>query len=417
MIIALFVVAILLLTCASGACSSAEVAFFSLPSSRVKQFRSDPHPRKQQVARLLAQPKSLLVTIFLCNTIANVLLQNFSSDLFGRIGAGTFAKVGVPTILVLFFGELMPKYFGLIHNITLSLLAAPTLEAIQHSTKPLRTILVTLTTFFSRVIFFFLKPSAPLSKEEIRHLLASSESQGYIHRDESEMILALLDLEEMSAKEIMVHRQAMPSYHIDEPLSKLAHLFSETALQEIPVFQRPDEKLLGIISAKTFLVERPRIKRSQDLVPILQSPFFIPENTSARILLRSMRRLQEPLALIIDEYGMVSGMVYQEDLMTSLCRHLAPPKTIQPEYTPIGSRAIIAEGTMPIEAVRKRFGVTLKSAYHAITLGGYLTEKLGCIPQNGASWQEEGLFFRILERDSVRIRKVYVQPLSGGGKG
>ena len=110
MILALQIIAIALLTLGSAYFSCSEVAFFSLPASKVRGWRGAQDPKKQQVARLLARSKSLLVTIFICNTITNVLVQNTSSDLFT---GSWLLKVGLPLLLILIAGELLPKYFGL----------------------------------------------------------------------------------------------------------------------------------------------------------------------------------------------------------------------------------------------------------------------------------------------------------------
>src|SRR5262245_32706593 len=169
------IIAIVLLTLASGFASCSEVAFFSLPSSKVRSFRSHSDPRRRLVAKILGRSKSLLVTIFMYNTIANVLLQNTSSDLFSDTANGWILKVGLPLLLVLILGELIPKHLGLIHNERLALHFAPYVEWLEWIITPFRVLLTNIASFASRLVFFFLKAEPALSKEELQHILDSSE--------------------------------------------------------------------------------------------------------------------------------------------------------------------------------------------------------------------------------------------------
>src|SRR5258708_29896530 len=116
MIVSVLIILVLVLTLASAFCSLSEIAFFSLPLSKVRAFRHDINHRKRQIAKLLKDPKGLLVTIFLLNTIVNILVQNITSDILDPLHGSWMIKVGVPLALVLIFGELFPKYLGLLYN-------------------------------------------------------------------------------------------------------------------------------------------------------------------------------------------------------------------------------------------------------------------------------------------------------------
>ena len=172
MIESLQIVAIILLTIASAFFSCSEVAFFSLPSAKVRHFQYQLDTRKRLVARILGRSKSLIVTIFMYNTIINVLLQNTSSDLF--VG-GWLYKVGIPLVLVLVLGELIPKYYGLIANERLALIFAPFIVWLEWIITPFRIAITSIASYLSRIFFFYLKAEPPLSKDELEHILKSSE--------------------------------------------------------------------------------------------------------------------------------------------------------------------------------------------------------------------------------------------------
>lgn len=412
MMIALQIVAILLLTLASAFFSCSEVAFFSLPTSKIRAFRSQQDPRKRNVGQILSRSKSLLVTIFMYNTIVNVLLQNSTSDLFAGASGGWLLKVGIPLILVLIAGELIPKYLGLVHNEKLALLFAPAIEKLEWIITPLRVLVTKVSYTLSRLFFFFLKAEPALSKDELAHILKSSEGTGILHQDEAALIYGVLKLEDKQINELMRPRSEMPMYDIEEPISKLIHLFSNELLTEVALVEMPQEKMLGVIRARDFFIKRSEISKGRDLLKILRKPFYVPETTTASTLLQQLRGQNTNSAWIVDEYGTTCGMATEHDLLSEVVGSTSKSKEEKPEYERISNDTIVASGTMPLDDVRELFEVELTSEYHMITIGGFITEKIGDIPAAGSVLEEEPLYMRVLSSNNTRIRKVYIQKRS-----
>src|SRR5262249_39286774 len=161
----------------------------------------------------------------------------------------------------------------------------------------------------SRLIFFFLKSETPLTKDELEHLLQSSEGKGLLHQEEAELILGALSLDDKQIKELMEPRSSMPFYDIHEPISKLIYLFTEETLSHVYVFDMPDEKIVGVISVRDFFIYRDLIERGEDLYPFLKQPYFVPETTQANVVLEKLRLQNIPSALIVDEYGRGAGLI------------------------------------------------------------------------------------------------------------
>lgn len=157
MIIALLFLSILILS--SAYCSSSETALFSLSTMQIKTYETSADRTKQLIAKLLKHPKDLLVTVFMLNTLVNILLQNTASHLFQNTHSWTL-KVGVPLVVTLIFGEIIPKYIGLQNNTALSYLAAPSIAFFQDILRPIRIFTVKITQPLSRLMFFFLKKRA-----------------------------------------------------------------------------------------------------------------------------------------------------------------------------------------------------------------------------------------------------------------
>ncbi len=284
----------------SGYFSASESALFSLSSMRIKAYQKDSNPRKKLIANLVLHPRDLLVTVFMLNTVINILIQNVSSSLFGE-NASWYFKIGVPLILVLFLGEIFPKTYGLQNNQQLSYLVAPSIFYLQHLLKPIRKWTIAITTLVSRFMFFFLKKEQEISKEELKHVLKISEEQGILPSEEAELIRGYLSLQDVSVKELMHPREDMLRFDIHDPLSKLLILFKEKQLSRIPVIDKDTDNIIGIISAKQFFIHRHKIISSSDLKNWLSKPFYIPENTPGRLLLKHFNQKKEEMAVVVDE--------------------------------------------------------------------------------------------------------------------
>ena len=417
----ILIAAILLLTVASSFCSLSEIAFFSLPATKVRSYRHHLSAKKRQIAKLLRESKNLLVTIFLLNTIANILVQNLSSDLFSEEAGSWLFKVGIPLILVLVFGELVPKYLGLLFNEQVAEFSAPFYDWFQKISAPLRHAIYHVANFFSRLLFFYMKVEKPLSEEELEHILQTSEGKGLLHEEEARLLKGYMTLEEKQARDVMLPRNMLPAYDIELPLSKLIFLFSEKNLETVPICKNSLDNFLGMLDATCFFIHRNEIKNQENLHKFLYQPFFTPETTSLKLLLEQMQRQEEKIVLVVDEYGAISGSVTKKEIIRAVFKTEGDGKgkrraESSPNYVKVAKESIIANGNMPLSELSDLFDEKLESAYHAVTIGGYLSEKLGTIPQHGVTYQEGELFFRVLEAEPTKVRKVYIQYQKEGKK-
>jgi putative hemolysin len=390
--------------------SASETALFSLSSLKVKSFKTDPDPRKQLTAELLASPRNLLVTIIILNVVANILIQNTTAGLFGRL-SGWALNVGVPLALTLVFGEVIPKSIGLVNNAELSYRVAPLMNFCQKLLLPFRRLLVAVTNVVSRALFFFLKKEQEISIDEMQHALRTSRKFGVLSEEEAELVRGYLTLQEMTVKERMRPREEVLYFDVDEPLSKLVHLFVDQECSRIPVCDKGLDHIVGVITSRLFFLHRPLLKEVSQLRPILESPFFVPESIPARALLRQFYDKQESFAIVVDEYGSVSGIVALEDLVETVVGEIVDRRDDKAVYTRSSEDVIIASGKMEVADLEKMFDVVLPSENHVVTIGGYLTEKMGDIPKSGSKYLTPDFLFHVLAADPTRVRRVYIRRL------
>lgn len=406
----LLVSLLLSLTFLSGYFSATEIAFFSLPSTTIKTFNNSLDPKKKLVAKLISHPRDLLVTVFMLNTFVNILLQNVASSMFGR-SASWSLKVGVPLIITLLFGEIIPKYIGIQNNVSITKLVAPQINLLQNLLKPLRKFIIAITVPISRLLFFFLREEKRISNEELEHVLQQSKEHGVLNPEEVDLIAGFLNFQESDVREIMRPREEILFYDIEEPLSKLIYLMVDQQCTRIPVFQHTIDNVLGIITAKDFFLKRDLILLPTDVIPFLSPPFYVPETTSAPQLLKQFNESNEEIAIVVDEYSSLAGLITFEDLVEVVVGQISDLRDAKNLYTVAGEKEIIASGKLELELLNKIFRTNLKSLNNMVTIGGWLMEQMGEIPKSGAKYEFEGVLFQILAAEPNRIRRVYIHRL------
>jgi CBS domain containing-hemolysin-like protein len=410
----LSILLIILLTLSSGYFSSSETALFSLSSMKVRSYQTSSNPRKQLIAELLRKPRDLLVTVFMLNTLVNILLQNVASHMYGE-SAGWDLKVGVPFVITLVFGEIIPKYIGLHNNAALSYLVAPSIHFFQVWIEPIRKWTVAITNPISRFMFFFLKKEKNISRDELKHALETSEERGILSHEESELMWGYLKLHSVLVKELMNPREDILFYSTDEPLTKLTYLFIDQECSRVPVCEGNLDNVLGMISARQFFLCQNELNSSEDLKKHLSKPFYIPETTSARILLSRFDERGKVIALAVDEYGTISGIISREDLTEVVVGEIADRRDQKVLFTRAGKNEIIASGKLELHEFNQIFNSDLTSSAHMVTIGGWLTEQLGTIPKSGTHHRAKGFLFQVLAADPNRIKRLYIRKHQGGG--
>ncbi|MCP5469952.1 MAG: HlyC/CorC family transporter [Chlamydiales bacterium] len=389
----LFLAALVLL---SGFFASSLIALFSLTTSEV---RLEKCPR---IPRLLARPRDLLVTLLFCDICANILIQNTTASLFGPLSSWVI-KVAVPLGIILIFGEILPKTIAIAFNAKIARMVAPVVEWIQRLLGPVRRFITFITTHISNTLFFFLKKDQPLSSKEIQYVLQTSEKSGLLNHDEAQLVQGFLSLSTHTIKEKMHPRSEIIAFNLDDPIEKLVELFVEKKCARILVYKGDLQNLLGICVARELFLD------GSDLTAILQKPFYVPESLSARTLLRQFHQTGEVFAVVVDEYGSISGVITKEDLMEIVVGDIADPRDAKPLYTQSSKDTVISSGRWELSHFAKVFETELPSKNNMATVGGWLTEQLGGIPKTGTHYQWKNFLFHVLSASPNRVRTLYIK--------
>lgn len=251
----------------------------------------------------------------------------------------------------------------------------------------------------------------------MEHVLKTSQEHGVLDPDEADFVCGYLQLQEASVNEVARPREEIIYYDVMEPISKLTHLFVDEECSRIPVCDKNLDNIIGIITAKQFFLHRHNVSSGKDLLPILTKPFYVPENTSAKMLLRRLDEKRQLLAIVVDEYGSISGLITREDLVEVVIGQISDRRDQKSLYTRSGKNEIIASGKLELEEFNEIFNVELVSPGNMATIGGWLTEKLGEIPKSGRKYEFENFLFQILSASPSLIKRLYIRKLTPNGHG
>jgi CBS domain containing-hemolysin-like protein len=358
----------------------------------------------------MERPRDVLVTILMLNICANVLIQNTVSTLFDSLESWTL-KIVVPLLLTLIFGELLPKSLALPNHTAIAYRVAPWIDKAATILRPIRVPLTKATSWISRILFIFFREEKEISPDELRHVLKTSEERGILMPIESELIGGTLDLQNSLVREHMRPREEILAYDLQDPVLHLMHLFIDEETTRVPVYDGNLENLKGILSARQVFFHRDQIKKPSDLVSLLKKPYYIPESTKAWTALRNLRERDTHLAIVVDEYGSISGLITQEDLTEAVVGEIVDARDAKSLYTRSSEEVIIASGKLELSEFKEIFGIALKSKENIVTLGGWLIEQLGDIPVMGTKYATDQFLFYVLAAEPNRIRRIYVRRL------
>jgi len=402
---------ILLLICLlflSAVLSASETSLFSLSTFTLNIYKCDIDKRKRLIAKLLCHPRDLLVTILMLNIFANILIQNTVSSIFGTFPSWLL-KVGVPLALTLFFGEIIPKSIALPNNKAIAYRIVPFIFFVGKIIKPIRIVLTKLTGFISRFMFFFLKEETPMTIKELEHAIEKSEEEKILTYDETDLITGYLNLHDSSIKEHMRPRDEILFYDINDPIDELISLFSDKQCTRVPVCETKIDNIIGIISLKRFFLYKDEITSNDNLKKYLKKPFFVVETMKSWSLLMELRQTRENIAIVVDEYGSVVGIITQEDLTEQVLGKISSKKDENIKYSFSRKNEIIASGKMEIDELEGLFDIKIERKSNAVTVGGFLIDEIGEIPISGHKIERGNLLFKVLSAEPNRVKKVYIR--------
>lgn len=396
---------ILILTMINAFFAAAEIAFVSVNKSKIEQIANDSDKKATRVLSLLDNADDFLATIQVAITFAGFLSSAQAATSFAVVfadllpnfsGAQTVATIAVTLILSYFtlvFGELFPKQVALQMPETIAMGTSGTIYVAQKLFSPFIWLLSASTGLLQRITpIDFTESEEKFTREEMRVIIEQSRKSGTFDTDELDMMEGVLSLDTKVAREVMVPRTDTIMIDIDNPYEENLNLIIDSPFSRFPIYKDDRDNIIGVLHTKNLLKEASKNGfETLDLLEISNRPMLVPSTIYTDDLLIEFRREQQHMAVLIDEYGGVEGIVTMEDLLEEIVGEIDDESDI----TTLGDIRIIDDfnfylsGGLQIEDFNDYFDEDIQSE-EVDTIAGFVIHHIGFVPDTD-------------ERVSVRI--------------
>jgi CBS domain containing-hemolysin-like protein len=399
-----------LLILSSGLFSGSEIALFSISRARAAGLAADRRRGGAALVRLKSDPERLLVTLLIGNNVANILAASVATyaatRAFGSAGVGI--ATGVMTLLILFFGEIIPKSFAARNAETIALAIAPFLLGLRLVLLPVAAPFVWLTRFVVP-----LRTSVPsVTESEIRSLTEMGHRRGAIDSHERLLIERAFMLDTTRAWQIMTPRVDIFSWHENMTLGEIAHELPDVPYSRVPVYGESLDDITGILHVRDAYQRMAREGRDTRLVEVARDAFFVPASISLVQLLAEFRVRRIHLGVVVDEHGGTDGIVTLEDVLEELVGEIADETDLPDEpIRRIGRGEIVVDAATDLKDINEVFGTEFPVQEHR-SLNGFLLETLGRVPHAKETVLVDGVEIEIIEAESTQVGRVRMRRLS-----
>jgi len=415
--IVMALVAIVFFIVGSALVSGSEVAFFSLTSNDVKDLQAEESPAGKRILQLLAQPRYLLATILILNNLFNVSIVIVSYFVISQFFdfslhpvAGFLVNVIGVTLLLVLFGEVMPKVYATQNNRRLASIMALPLMLTLRLFRPLSALLVTSTRFIERKFARYNQNG--LSLEELDHAIDITVDPK-TSKDEIRILKGIVRFGNITVTQIMCSRVDMVAVDADFPFDDLMETVRDSGFSRIPVYRENLDNIEGVLYVKDLLshLNKPA---GFDWQTLKRPPFFVPETKKIDDLLAEMKENRIHLAIVVDEYGGTSGLVTLEDILEEIIGEIQDEFDEGEEisYQKIDPNNYIFEGKSLIHDVCKVMGLDTdifdEVKGDADSLAGLVLEIAKKIPGKNDKVRYQHFLFTVQEVEKHRLDKVKV---------
>jgi putative hemolysin len=398
----------ILLVC-SAFFSGAEAALFSLNTVQVERLRERGGVVGRMIAALLQHPTNLIITFLVGNEIVSVALAVTATSLalllYGE--GGEYMAIVATTIMLLLCGEVTPKSLAVRYPERISRIVAWPIQAFAYAITPLRWGLRKLVDV---VIGAHAKrPISLITTEEFKTLVEISEDEGVIDQRERHLIQRVFEFAGHRVYEIMTPRTDIFALEVSEALTTALPKIKDNRFSRIPVYEGTIDQIIGILYAKDLLPYSRHPELEVKLRDLLHAVFFVPESKRIDDLLREFQRNKVHMAIVVDEYGGVSGLVTMEDALEELVGEIVDEFDIEEIlYRQVDPQTYVVSARLPLDEFNATLGVSIPRE-DADTIGGHVFHLFGELPKRGESVSAHGLTFTIEHIKGTRILEIRVR--------
>jgi putative hemolysin len=419
---------ILVLIVANGVFSGSEIALVSARKVRLEQQAREGNRNARLALRLAESPNDFLSTVQIGITLIGILSgalggATVAQKLQGLLDQLTFLQpyseflsfavvVGLITYFSLVVGELVPKRLALSHPEQIACTVAQPMRRLSRLAAPLVTLLSFSTDTVVRLLGIQASPETTITEDELRVLIEQGTEAGTFEAAEQEMVGRVLRLGDRPIRALMTPRTDIDWLDLDAPVEENRQLIMESPHSRFPVCQGSIDECLGVVRLRSLVATYLNSPDpNPDLKPLLQTPLYVADSTRALKVLEMFKESGTHIALVLDEYGGVEGLVTLNDLVEAIVGDLpALEDEEEPMVVQREDGSWLLDGLLPVDELKRLLDLESlpeeDTGYH--TLAGFIINHLGRIPTAGDNFEWEGKYFEIVDMDGRRIDKVFM---------
>ena len=390
--------------------SSSETAMMAVNKIRVRNLADAGLSSAQTLMKVLDNQPKMLSAILIGNNIVNISASSLATILVTRafgdmyVGVGT----GILTLLVLIFGEITPKTSATLYSETMALRFAKPIYMIMQVLTPVIFIVDKLSQGVLRLLHVDPnKKQDAITEDELRTIVEVSHEEGVIESDEKKMIYNVFDFGDSVAKDIMVPRIDMTFIDVDATFSEVIEVFREVKYTRYPVYEETTDNVIGIINIKDLLLTENQKKFC--IRDYLREPLYTYEFKKTAELMVELRKTQNNIAIVLDEYGAMAGLITLEDMLEEIVGEIRDEYDEDEEdlIRRIGPREYVVEAAMKLDDLNDQLGLDLESEDYD-SIGGFIIGLLDHLPEEGEEVTHKTLRFVVDKVDRNRIDKIHL---------
>lgn len=396
--------------------SASESAFLSINKLRLRFLREKKNKRAILTSKLLEKKDILLNTVLIANNIVNIALSaiitSVALEIFGSSGVG-IATI-VVTIILLIFGEITPKTIGAHNPEKIAFFTSPIIKFFTVLLKPIVQIISSVSNFFVKLFGITVKTqNVSFTEEEIKNFIDVGEEEGILESGEKSMMHKVFKFTDLAAKDIMIPRTQIVAVQINATFRQLLELSQKTRISRFPVYDTHIDNIKGIVYIKDILFHSNN-SENFSLKDVIRPPLFVLETKKMSSVQQTLRDANQSMAIVIDEYSGVSGILTVEDITQEIFGKLYDEFDTN-EHSGIdliSENLYLINGDVHLLDINETLNLQLNSSYYE-TIGGYVIEKFDKIPEIGETISEQDFVLTVEEVTDRKVVKIRLKVLTG----
>ncbi len=414
------IITIFVLILLSGFFSGSETGLTSLSPARLHKLASEGNKKAKLTVKIREDKDLLIGTILLGNNVVNITSSMLAglvvANLFPSQGIGLVIGTVIMTLLVLIFGEVIPKTYAIKNADKVAMMVAPIFRVIIFLLLPITKLVQKIANFLLNALGLAGNVDIMPGVDVLRGAIDMHHKEGAVVKDDRDMLGSILDLSHIVVEETMAHRKDMSTLSIHQEVEEIVQIAIHSSHTRLPVWQDEEENIIGVLNTKDVLkLDRDNPTR-EDIIALLHEPQFIPNSTNLRDQLYNFREKRAHMAIVVDEYGALMGLITLEDILEEIVGQIDDEHDkVVTGIKRLKDGSFVVRGNLPIRDLNRELDKKLPIKDDAHTVAGLVIALAQQIPEVGDKFEFGVVNFKVLGKvrnqiTSVRIRWGKLKP-------